>query len=169
MAYTPTTWKNGQAPAINATNLNKIEQGILDAITQDRLYNLFLPKVSSFTFTKSVIENKQSTMFSSFYLRVLKVWFGFTPPIATGISTISTLNTVDVPFFSSYGDGAFIPCPLEVRGRVNDSAYNCGAHLELKANSTTSGYIELNWDNLKPNESHDFYGTFAYLTSIIKA
>jgi hypothetical protein len=31
MAYTKTTWVNGSAPAINATNLNKIEQGIADA------------------------------------------------------------------------------------------------------------------------------------------
>ena len=30
MAYTKTTWVNGQAPAINAANLNKIEQGIYD-------------------------------------------------------------------------------------------------------------------------------------------
>ena len=28
MAYTKTTWSNGQAPAINDTNLNKIENGI---------------------------------------------------------------------------------------------------------------------------------------------
>lgn len=31
MAYTPTVWKNGEAPAINAENLNKIEQGIAGA------------------------------------------------------------------------------------------------------------------------------------------
>lgn len=31
MAYTPTVWKNGEAPAINAENLNKIEQGIVGA------------------------------------------------------------------------------------------------------------------------------------------
>ncbi len=30
MSYTKTTWQNDQAPAINATNLNKIEQGIYD-------------------------------------------------------------------------------------------------------------------------------------------
>lgn len=30
MAYTKTTWANGSAPAINATNLNKIESGIYD-------------------------------------------------------------------------------------------------------------------------------------------
>ena len=31
MAYTPTVWKNGEAPAINAENLNKIEQGIANS------------------------------------------------------------------------------------------------------------------------------------------
>lgn len=31
MAYTPTVWKDGQAPALNAENLNKMEQGIAAA------------------------------------------------------------------------------------------------------------------------------------------
>jgi hypothetical protein len=31
MTYTPTTWVDGSTPAINATNLNHIEQGIVDA------------------------------------------------------------------------------------------------------------------------------------------
>ena len=31
MAYTKTTWTNDAPPAINATNLNKIEQGIYNA------------------------------------------------------------------------------------------------------------------------------------------
>lgn len=35
MAYTKTTWVNGTAPAINDTNLNKIEQGIFDSLRQD--------------------------------------------------------------------------------------------------------------------------------------
>jgi hypothetical protein len=37
LAYTVTTWVNGTAPAVNATNLNKIETGISDndtAITE---------------------------------------------------------------------------------------------------------------------------------------
>ena len=39
MAYTKTQWVNNQAPALDATNLNKIEQGIYDAHTskQDTL------------------------------------------------------------------------------------------------------------------------------------
>ena len=35
MAYTKTTWVNNSTPALNATNLNKIEQGIYDAIPSD--------------------------------------------------------------------------------------------------------------------------------------
>lgn len=31
MAYVKTTWADGQAPALSASNLNKIEQGIFDA------------------------------------------------------------------------------------------------------------------------------------------
>ena len=31
MAYTKTQWVNNEDPSINATNLNKIEQGIEDA------------------------------------------------------------------------------------------------------------------------------------------
>lgn len=34
MAYTKTQWVNNQAPAIDADNLNKIEQGIYDAHTE---------------------------------------------------------------------------------------------------------------------------------------
>ena len=34
MAYTKTQWVNNQAPAIDAINLNKIEQGIYDAHTE---------------------------------------------------------------------------------------------------------------------------------------
>ena len=33
--YVKTTWVNGSSPAINATNLNKIEDGIFASITQD--------------------------------------------------------------------------------------------------------------------------------------
>jgi hypothetical protein len=34
-AYSKTTWSNGNLPAIDATNLNKIEQGIFDSLRQD--------------------------------------------------------------------------------------------------------------------------------------
>jgi len=31
MAYTKTVWKNNQPPALNETNLNKIEEGVFEA------------------------------------------------------------------------------------------------------------------------------------------
>lgn len=42
MAYSKTTWINGASPAINATNLNKIETGIydIDAIVTDHTSTL---------------------------------------------------------------------------------------------------------------------------------
>lgn len=35
MPYTPTTWVNGSAPALSATNLNNIETGIVNSINKD--------------------------------------------------------------------------------------------------------------------------------------
>lgn len=35
MAYSPTTWVNGTAPALSAVNLNKIESGIVGALPLD--------------------------------------------------------------------------------------------------------------------------------------
>ena len=35
MAYTRTTWVDGSTPAINATNLNNIEQGLVDLHSGD--------------------------------------------------------------------------------------------------------------------------------------
>jgi hypothetical protein len=35
MAYTPTTWINGSAPAVSASNLNNIESGIFASLRTD--------------------------------------------------------------------------------------------------------------------------------------
>lgn len=35
MPYTPTTWVNGSAPALSATNLNNIESGIVASVRID--------------------------------------------------------------------------------------------------------------------------------------
>ena len=35
MAYEKTVWKNNEAPKINATNLNKMENGIANAVATD--------------------------------------------------------------------------------------------------------------------------------------
>lgn len=54
MAYTKTTWVNGTAPAINATNLNKIETGIEDAHNGTILFPLGSATTPSITFTGDI-------------------------------------------------------------------------------------------------------------------
>lgn len=49
MAYTKTSWVNNSAPAINATNLNKIEQGIYD--NADAIDNLYFKTGDTFNKT----------------------------------------------------------------------------------------------------------------------
>lgn len=57
MAYTKTTWVDGQTPALNATNLNKIEQGIEDAHKM-----LEEPNYYTATDTASIITLPSSTV-----------------------------------------------------------------------------------------------------------
>ena len=40
MAYEKTVWKNNEAPKINATNLNKMENGIANAVATDSIARL---------------------------------------------------------------------------------------------------------------------------------
>lgn len=67
MAYEKTVWKNNEAPKINATNLNKIENGIANAVETDsvarvtnvvsknllNLYNFQSQTINGVTFTKN--------------------------------------------------------------------------------------------------------------------
>ena len=67
MAYEKTVWKNNEAPKINATNLNKIENGIANAVETDsiarvnnvvsrnllNLYNFQSQTINGITFTKN--------------------------------------------------------------------------------------------------------------------
>ena len=73
MSYVKTTWVNGSAPPINATNLNKIEEGIEQATPL-----IGFLSVGTTTFTTSSLA-------------------GF--PVKAEI-TISNVTTLDVPFIN---------------------------------------------------------------------
>ena len=45
-SYVKTNWVNGQAPALNAANLNKIEQGIYDVTEEVRNLNSVLDNIA---------------------------------------------------------------------------------------------------------------------------
>lgn len=63
--YTPTTWVNGSTPALNATNLNHIEQGIADAS-----FELCYGTISSNSCTITN-ENIHTTSLIDYYLPVI--------------------------------------------------------------------------------------------------
>ena len=58
ISYTPTTWVNGQAPAINDINLNHIEQGINTAYTT---LNNLINEISTNYYVKADVYNKTET------------------------------------------------------------------------------------------------------------
>lgn len=58
MSYTKTTWVNNAAPAINATNLNKIENGI--ATNDTAIGDISQLETTATDLTSAVNENKES-------------------------------------------------------------------------------------------------------------
>ena len=113
MAYSKTTWTNGTAPAINATNLNKIEQGIYDA--QNTIDSVLPIKdqfaVTNETFSMSVAANSygdstQTFTKSGYYPLGLMGWS------LTG--TQATLCFMPRYFLSAVSNGS---CELTIRVR----------------------------------------------------
>lgn len=120
MAYTKTVWKNGASPAINAPNLNKIEQGILDAhnnpvFRKDESYRNYGYDHESLlisnmrTIGKDTKSNKYFIMNNDRYLYSYDVLTGaytnietVSSPLSTTVSTIlidstgNYLYTVDI-------------------------------------------------------------------------
>ena len=60
MAYNKTSWVNNQAPAINALNLNKMEQGIYDSHVHQELVCDEIPgTVQTYNFVDGTIQTVQ--------------------------------------------------------------------------------------------------------------
>ena len=62
MAYTPTIWKDGQAPALNAENLNKIEQGIANAA---QAIEAMTDPMGSWKYAGKLTENNKEIIFEN--------------------------------------------------------------------------------------------------------
>lgn len=122
MAYTPTVWKDGQAPALNAENLNKIEQGIsnaaqaIEAMTDPMGPWTYVGKITAIgesnkielagltggTFSSLVnqillkinnIKSSGSGVYSSNFMLLL-----------SSIDVNNSKYTMNIPFFSSQGN-----------------------------------------------------------------
>ena len=88
MAYTKTTWNNNAPPAINADNLNKIEQGIYDAHIIEMLLCGAIPD------TKQTIVEEDGTIKRVLHKRENTTIRTDTLTFATGsVTEVRTLKT----------------------------------------------------------------------------
>ena len=110
MAYTPTTWENDTIPALNATNLNKIETGIKDAhdflnLPGWRSYPPFVDENSANVankptlITRGVFGGYSLPEYAAgeellFRMRVPLRWDGVTNPYFVAISSISATEDI---------------------------------------------------------------------------
>ena len=114
--YSKTTWVNGSSPAINATNLNKIEDGIFATITQDGSTSMsgqFVTIAGTAT-TPSIAPTGDSNtgiFFSG--ADVINITSGGTAVMTVSTSSVALTNsqifvsagTVGTPSISPTGDG----------------------------------------------------------------
>jgi hypothetical protein len=118
MAYVKTTWVNSSAPPINATNLNKIEDGIFDndsAITTlDGTVSALSGTVSTLSndfethttvsATLSILGHVQTGVFTATITTAS--WTGTTSPF-TNATTVSGILATDTPIIDIVLTGTF--------------------------------------------------------------
>lgn len=103
MAYTPTVWKNGEAPAINAENLNKIEQGIAAA---DSMASQALEAAGNVAgeWTKMIFSPENVTVIKDdcYFNQKLKIAYFNLVLTGTKIDQLTGLDNVDVGTFTNW-------------------------------------------------------------------
>ena len=130
MAYTKTAWVNGTPPAINATNLNKMETGIDEAHDFLNLpgWDSFPPfldeNLANLANKPSIVTRGLWDGYSlphyavgeqlKFRMRVPHIWDGVTAPWFVAITSISNAETIGHKYkfqaeWSSADIGAVIP------------------------------------------------------------
>jgi hypothetical protein len=131
--YVKTTWVNGSSPAINATNLNKIENGIFATITQDGSTSMSgqFVTISGSAATPSIAPTGDANtgiFFSG--ADVINMTSGGTPIFTASTSSVALTNsqifvnagTAGTPSISPTGDGntgIFFPAAEEISISTN--------------------------------------------------
>lgn len=138
--YTKTTWVNGTSPAINATNLNKIETGIEAAIVQDGSTSMsgqFIT-ISGTAGTPSIAPTGDSNT---------GIFFNAADTInlASGGATVITVSTVSVAISTPTvtANGVTVAARLKGTASVGTSAFTAStvSGFTRQANVTVSGVV----------------------------
>jgi hypothetical protein len=97
MAYVKTTWVNSSAPPINATNLNKIEDGIFDVTENFETH-------TTVSASLSVLGHVQTGVFTATITTAS--WTGTVSPF-TNDTTVSGILATDTPIIDIVLTGTF--------------------------------------------------------------
>lgn len=131
MSYTKTTWRNNQSPAINADNLNHIEQGIYDAhdglaSANNKLNkleqgianagNAMMVQSNNGTLDKTVQEIYDAISAGT---QVLWVYMYGDPASSSSVSYVGELQLVNLLQVYRYSDDIFRVCGFNLSGDYN--------------------------------------------------
>ena len=117
MAYTKTTWVNGQAPAIDADNLNKIENGIFnnanaidtinnklpDSGTQVLASGITYRKKNGFVYISGYINGQSYASLTTTYKTLGSMPSGYTPAETIYHTWVTTMSLAGVVYIAADG------------------------------------------------------------------
>ena len=130
MAYTKTVWVNNQAPAINADNLNKIEQGIFDTDAGVAAANSNVAALTTEVGKKTVSYAIQVTLASA-------GWSGGAQTVsATHVTATNSVIVSPIPAHQDAYSTAGILCTEQAAGTLK---FTCTS--DPTANITVNVYI----------------------------
>ena len=130
MAYTKTVWVNNQAPAINADNLNKIEQGIFDTDAGVAAANSNVAALTTEVGKKTVSYAIQVTLASA-------GWSGGAQTVsATHVTATNSVIVSPIPAHQDAYSTAGILCTEQTAGTLK---FTCTS--DPTANITVNVYI----------------------------
>lgn len=138
MTYTKTVWVNGSAPAINATNLNKIEDGIFDNNAEITIVS---GTVSTLVSSLATVSSSVSTLTSDFDEHLESVMphekFAFKEEITY---TSEKITQVDTLIADVLRKREIITYDLEVIDRINIELYDVDGVTLLEEFEDTVSY-----------------------------
>ena len=137
MAYTKTVWVNNQAPAINADNLNKIEQGIFDTDAGVAAANSRIDTTNSNVTALTTEVGKKTVSYAIQVTLTSAGWSGGAQTVsATHVTATNSVVVSPIPAHQDAYSTAGILCTEQAAGTLK---FTCTS--DPTANITVNVYI----------------------------
>lgn len=137
MAYTKTVWVNNQAPAINADNLNKIEQGIFDTDAGVAAANGRIDTTNSNVTALTTEVGKKTVSYAIQVTLTSAGWSGGAQTVsATHVTATNSVIVSPIPAHQDAYSTAGILCTEQAAGTLK---FTCTS--DPTANITVNVYI----------------------------